>query len=184
MKPALAITVVLVAVACVGGCTTTGSTPATAPDPTAPAPISTTATASPSTSTEPPTTSTTVDRLTEIQAIFDELEVRRLAAIKSQQIDDYNEVFANDEYKSRSSEAFELVEVLDEVAFRTTAIRLLADGETCIAAELTRDMEQAIAGGREATTVWVLEKRGDSGEWGLSWIGEGWACDGPHPFDS
>ncbi|MDK1039841.1 MAG: hypothetical protein QGD91_13250, partial [Actinomycetota bacterium] len=63
----------------VGACTTTGSTPATTPPITAP-PATTTSTPVPSTTSVVETT-TTLDRVAEIQAIFQELEVRRLQAI-------------------------------------------------------------------------------------------------------
>ena len=106
----LAIVVLAVAAACVGGCTTVGSTPATAPVTTAPA--STTSTTSSdvvSTTTTEPTT-TTLDRLTEVTAIFTDLEQRRLEAIYTGDVDAFTALFADTPYLDRSLEVFDLIE--------------------------------------------------------------------------
>lgn len=175
---------VLVVAACVGGCTTEGSTPATAPDSTAPAttqpapsdPIT-------STTTIPPATTTTLDRLAEVTAIFDDLERRRLEAIDASDVAAFESVFANGPYLEESRVTLDLVVVVDSIGFETTQITLLTDSTDCIAAEISRDMSGAISGGGPGTSVHVVERRPD-GAWGLSWIGGGWECDGPHPLGS
>ena len=75
-----------------GACTTVGSTPATAPPITEAA--NTTSTSTTTTTMTAPTT--TLDRLTEIQAIFQDLEVRRLQAIMDQDEEAFRSLFAND----------------------------------------------------------------------------------------
>ncbi|MDK1011588.1 MAG: hypothetical protein QGM48_11095, partial [Actinomycetota bacterium] len=100
MSSRLAVLVVASALG-VGACTTTGSTPATTPPITAPPATTTTSTPVPSTTSVVETT-TTLDRVAEIQAIFQELEVRRLQAIMDQDEEAFCAVFANEEYEERS----------------------------------------------------------------------------------
>ena len=92
---------VLVA-ALLAACTGSESTPATTPTTTA-APSSSTTTST----TAPPTTTTTMeaDRLAQIQAIFQDLEERRLDALYRGDVEAFSALFANEAYLERSLEA-------------------------------------------------------------------------------
>jgi hypothetical protein len=126
-------------------------------------------------------TTTTLDRIAEIQAIFQDLERRRLQAIMDQDEEAFRAVFANAEYEERSMVEMDLVEVVDPDAegFRVTEIH--ADGSFCIAVGAVVDAsKQTIGGGVTDDSDYVIEFV--DGEWGFSWVGSGWRCDGPHPF--
>lgn len=163
-------------------CTAAGSTPATAP----PTPeTTTTATVTPSTApttTVDVSTTTTVDRLSEIQAIFEDLERRRLQAIYDQDEAAFRSLYANEEYMKRS------LVLLDSVSMLTrpngaiqNVVEVLSDTNSCIAAVIYFDNTGNFVEGGTGESIHVIEKRQD-GTWGLSWIGTGWTCDGPHPF--
>jgi hypothetical protein len=160
-----------------GACTTLRSSPATTP-PIVEPPATTTATAT----TTMPTTTTTLDiRITEIQAIFQDLEVRRLQAIMDQDEEAFRSVFANDEYAERSMVAMDAVEVIDASLVIFDVVEVIADGSACIAVSGVVDATAASSGGgRGGIADFVIELNGDG--WGLSWVGEGWQCIGLHPF--
>jgi hypothetical protein len=161
-----------------GACTTAGGTPATAP-PITEAPGLTIA-ALPTTTTMPITT-TTLDRLAEIQAIFQDLEVRRLQAIMDQDEVAFRAVFANDEYAERSMVELDLVTVLDPRAAEFSVTEVHADTPECIAVGAVVNASQSTKGGGIAVdSDYVIEISND--RWGYSWIGEGWRCIGSHPF--
>jgi hypothetical protein len=161
-----------------GACTTAGGTPATAP-PITEAPVVTIAPL-PTTTTMPITT-TTLDRLAEIQAIFQDLEVRRLQAIMDQDEVAFRAVFANDEYEERSMVLMDEVVVSDPEAVGFGVTDVYADGETCIAVGAVVDMSTATDGGGVGADLdYVIEATNEG--WGLSWTGSGWRCTGPHPF--
>jgi hypothetical protein len=161
-----------------GACTTLRSSPATTP-PIVEPPATTTATAT----TTMPTTTTTLDiRITEIQAIFQDLEVRRLQAIMDQDEEAFRSVFANDEYATRSVGGMDLVTVVDPSAAIFTVLRVFVDDPSCIAVEGQKDSSQAIDGVNLSNpTDYVVQATSDGG-WGMSWIGSGWRCEVPHPF--
>ena len=170
----------LVVLACTAGCTTVSDTPATAP--------STNATSSTTSTTQPgststvvaPETTTTLDRVSEIQAIFLDLEHRRLHAILDQDEEAYRAVFANEYYEQESMVAFDMVEVIDPDAVSIAVVEVLVDRPDCIAASVQSDLSLATIGGGVATSDWVLEPRNPG--WGWSWVGEGWRCDRAHPL--
>jgi hypothetical protein len=166
----------------VAGCSTTG-TPATVP-PSLPA---TTTTVAATTTTLPPTTTTTaatattVDRVAEIEAIFQDLEERRLQALYEGDEEAFKSLFANKEYMQRSLTLLGLVEFIKEWRMPMLAVvEVLADEETCIAARLEGDYSDVLVSGRPVSSVHVVEIS-DEG-WGISYVGEGWACDGSHPL--
>jgi hypothetical protein len=68
-------------------CTTTESNPATTPT-----------TGPTTTTTAPPTTTSAPDRLAEIQAIFQDLEERRLDALYRGDVEAFSALFANEAY--------------------------------------------------------------------------------------
>jgi hypothetical protein len=126
-------------------------------------------------------TTTTLDRIAEIQAIFQDLERRRLQAIMNQDEEAFRAVFANAEYEERSMVLMDAVVVLDPLAvgFRVTGV--YADVPSCIAVGAVVDMSTATDGGGVGEDLdYVIENTGEG--WGLSWTGSGWRCDGPHPF--
>jgi hypothetical protein len=126
-------------------------------------------------------TTTTLDRLTEIQTIFQDLEVRRLQAIMDQDEEAFRSVFANDEYAERSMVLMSDVRVIDPKAAVLIVTDVLVDDSACIAVEAVVDASSSIAdGGLGAASDHVVES--SDGEWGISWVGEGWRCDGSHPF--
>jgi hypothetical protein len=161
-----------------GACTTAQSTPATVPSTTGG--IVTSTTASTTTTTMLATTST-LDRLTEIQAIFQDLEVRRLQAIMDHDEEAFRAVFANAEYGDRSVGGMELVTVLDPDAVVYTVVEVFVDGPQCIAVSAFEDATAAIEGSSVDDSIDHVLQRTDDG-WGFSWIGSGWRCNGPHPF--
>jgi hypothetical protein len=166
----------------VAGCSTTG-TPATVP-PSLPA---TTTTVAATTTTLPPTTTTTaattttIDRVTEIEAIFQDLEERRLQALYEGDEEAFKSLFANKEYMQRSLGAFEVVDFKDEWQMPSvTVIEVLHDGPACVAARTATDYSEVFVGGGSDEVVEVVEALASG--WGMSYAGEGWACEGSHPF--
>lgn len=148
--------------------------------------LTTTATTTPvpasTTTTLPPTsTSTTaVDRVAEIQAIFQDLEERRLQALYDGDREAFRALFANDEYMERSMGAFDVVEFDNPPRVRIEIVEVLADETTCVAAH--RVLHMIDSGETPRKTVSVIEQLDDG--WGFSYAGEGWVCDGLHPFSS
>jgi hypothetical protein len=164
------------------GCTSTG-TPATVPS-SLPA---TTTTAVVTTTTLPPSTTTTaatttrVDRVADIEAIFQDLEERRLQALYEGDEEAFKSLFANNEYMQRSLALFDLVEfVADWTSPDISVLDVLADLPTCIAVVTEADHSVVSPAGGIARGIEVIELV--EGIWGISYAGEGWACDGPHPF--
>ncbi|MEA3510206.1 MAG: hypothetical protein U9R51_02105 [Actinomycetota bacterium] len=180
MRGKLSRVVILLLV--VAGCSTTGS-PATIP-PSLPARTTTVATTtalSPTTTTTAATT-TTIDRITEIEAIFQDLEERRLQALYEGDKETFKTLFANEEYMERSLGAFDVVEFAREPeAVLVEIIEVIHDDRMCIAAELKVDATQSLGPVATTQAIEVLELS-ESGRWGYSYGGEGWACEGPHPL--
>ena len=176
------ITLGLVAVAvATGGCTSSGTSPATAP-PTTHRVSSTSSTDAPTTPPTTVATTTTLDRVAQIQAIFQDLEQRRLAAIRDQDEVAFRSLYANDMYLEQSMMAFESVAVTEPDAFRTLSFEILTETDSCVAAFVRRDYTNALPSGSTTERVIVLERAAEI--WGFSWIGEGWSCEGRHPLDS
>jgi len=163
----------------VAACTTDG-TPATTPSST-PTTTSTT-TALPATPTTTVATTTTLDRRTEIEAIFQDLEERRLHALYEGDREAFQALFANPEYMTRSMGAFDMVEFVEEPSLVVVEVLdVLSDHASCIAAEVGIDATQSLGSQAVAKSIWVLELSASS-DWGYSFGGEGWTCNGPHPF--
>ncbi len=159
----------LVIVGCTGS-----STPATTP---------TSVATTTSTTTTTLEVTTTVDRLTEIEAIYQDLEERRLDALYRGDREAYRALFANEAYMEASLGAFDAVEFTGppvDVQLHVEEI-LWKDG-SCIAATVISEPVAAIVGSTEHSRVIVIEIAGSV--WGLSFVGEGWTCEGSHPFSS
>lgn len=125
-------------------------------------------------------TTTTIDRVAEIEAIFQDLERRRLQAILDQDEEAFRALFANEEYLERSLVTMDLVSVVDpSAAFIVDAV-VFEDSDACLGISATWDLTEAVEGGGVGTDDYVLEPMQNA--WGFSWVGEGWRCDGPHPL--
>ena len=166
-----------------GACTASNSTPATAPETIAPEPATTVATTTTSTTLAPTTTAeaptTTVDRTAAIEAIFQDLEQRRLTALYEGDREAFAALFANDAYLQRSLEAFDLAAFESSPIVQVAVLDVVVDRQGCIAVkrQLTRIDSEEIA----TPIVGVLEPT-ETG-WGFSFVGEGWTCDGSHPLE-
>jgi len=181
MKIRLAV-VVLASIVELGACTTVGNSPATAPPITASPVTASTATASTTvTTTTVPETTTTVDRIAEIQAIFQDLERRRLQAIMDQDEEAFRAVFANAEYEEQSMVLMDKVVVVDPAAVSFRVTDVYADAPGCIAVGAVVDMSAATDGGGVGEDLDYVVETASEG-WGLSWTGSGWRCGGSHPF--
>ncbi len=126
-------------------------------------------------------TTTTVDRVAEIEAIFQDLEERRLQALYEGDKEAFKSLFANKEYLQRSLGVLDRVEFVarpDEVVVDLVAV--IGDTGECIAARVLTDAVQSLGPKGMSDRIMVLELVED--RWGFSYIGEGWACEGPHPF--
>jgi hypothetical protein len=75
----------------------------------------------------------------------------------------------------------ELVAVLDPNAAVFTVLQIFVDDPTCIAVEGVLDASMAIEGVEAGESTDLVVELDDE-RWGMSWIGTGWRCDGPHPF--
>ena len=167
------------------GCSTAG-TPATVP---ASIPESTTvtttvpSTTSSSTTTTTAATTTTLDRRSEIEAIFQDLEERRLQALYEGDREAFKALFANEEYMRRSMGIFDIVEFINApTAPVVQLVAVLTDEPGCIAARVLTDATDSLGADAFSERPIVLEQTRSG--WGFSYIGEGWECDGPHPFSS
>ena len=162
-------------------CNSSG-TPATTP-PTATTTTTSTTIAPSSTTTTPEATTTTVDRLTEIEAIFQNLEERRLQALYDGDRDAFRALFANDEYREQSMALFDLVDFVEAwTQPEVVVVEVLSDSDDCVAVEVGTDYSGTLVGGGASTGVEVVEYR--DGMWGISYAGEGWTCEGSHPLSS
>jgi hypothetical protein len=159
-------------------CTGTESTPATTPTTTSNPP-----TTSATSTTAPPTTTTTTDRLAEIQAIFQDLEERRLNALYRGDVEAFSALFANEAYLERSLGAFDVVEFSDSPdVVHVAVLEVVSDGPTCLVARVEVDARSSLGPNGLDEATQVLEPRG--GNWGYSYGGDGWVCDGQHPLEA
>ena len=155
------------------GCSS--STPATTP------------TSIPTTSTTTTlATTTTVDRVAEIEAIYQDLEERRLDALYRGDEVAYRTLFANDGYMEGSLVLFDVVDFLDDwQPVDVVVVEIVHDSTDCMAVQTATDYTAVFVNGEIGDTVEVVERLDSSEiEWGISFVGKGWTCEGPHPFDS
>ncbi len=129
-----------------------GGTPATTPPPVPSTTTSTTATLPPTTSTTTTVaTTTTMNRLAEIEAIFQDLEERRLQALYDGDREAFQALFANTEYMTRSMGLFDVVEFADRWSVpAVSATAVLAYTADCIAAVVDSDYSETLVGGGTA----------------------------------
>ncbi len=73
------------------------------------------------------------------------------------------------------------IAVLNPTAVEFAAVEVLADNPDCIAVRgFINATGASVEGGIGSEKDFVIEYQ--PADWGLSWVGEGWRCDGPHPF--
>lgn len=177
----LRITLGLVAVAvAAGGCTSTGTSPATAPPTTERVASSTTTHAT----TTPPTTAATtatIDRTTEVQAIFEDLEQRRLAAIHTGDTETFLSLFADTPYRERSLAVFDHVEPGPVPDITVEIIEVLRDDAECLAIYYKAEVSESDQVSEAATVVLSITDGIPKYAFTNSGRG-GWQCDGPHPL--
>ena len=78
---------------------------------------------------------------------------------------------------------FDLVEFVSPPQPGRVAVRsVLRESADCLAADVVTSYEGILTDGGTDSKLVVLERVGS--EWGISFVGEGWACDGPHPLSS
>jgi ABC-type transport system substrate-binding protein len=170
---------VLALAALAAGCTTATGTPATAPP--LPEPVPATPGTLPPTTTTTVATTTTVDRLAEIQAIYEDLEHRRLQAIFDQDEEAFRSVYANVEYLRESLQLFDTIVFLESPGlYPVQVLEIITDEANCVSAIVQTDLTAITEGGQLAVKQQAIQLK-ETG-WGISYTGEDWNCVGPHPF--
>ena len=148
------------------GCSS--STPATTP------------TSIPTTSTTTTlATTTTVDRVAEIEAIYQDLDRKRFGALYEADTEAFGALFASEAYLEVSLAAFDLLDFDRPPTVEVVVIDVVADDERCLAAWI-----QGTVDGIEGNQILMVLQPLSTGSWGYSFGGEGWLCDGPHPLES
>ena len=112
--------------------------------------------------------------------LLDSIEKQRLTAIATENEALFRGAYANESFLTESLVAFRSAIVIDPAGFVTREVQIIVDHVDCVAARVARDHSGALQGGGESERLIVIQKK--DGEWGYSWIGEGWLCDGPHPL--
>ncbi len=158
----------LAAGAFVAGCTGS-STPATAPS-TVPTTTTTTTTVE---------VTTTLDRLAEIEAIYQDLDEKRLDALFRGDTEAFASLFANESYLEESLAAFDVMSFDGPPTVTVDVLEVVTDEDVCLAAWIRGTVDGVEAG----SILMVLEPLPDGG-WGYAFGGEGWLCVGPHPLES
>ena len=165
-------------------CTTASGTPATAPSvpdtvptTTSPAPIVTT-TIAPATTT--PAT-TLPDRLSEIQAIYEDLEHRRVQALWAGNRDAFLSLFIDTPYRDESLRALDLIETGEPPVLTVEIDEIFMDDSECLvfAANIVIDGSED----RPAVHTVTLQPLADG--WGYAYVSDdpgGWLCTEPHPL--
>lgn len=156
-----------------------GASPATTPV------VASTTTSVAVSSTDASTTST-VDpvaaRRAEIEAIIADVEFRYFDALKLRDEGAIQQAFSSRGYyesaiSGLTDDIYDYVSTLEHPLI--TVDLILADTGTCVSAQVTQAFDSSDAG--SSTFFAVYEVRMD-GQWGLSFVGSGYSCNGPHPF--
>ncbi|MFO7700436.1 MAG: hypothetical protein R6W79_07520, partial [Acidimicrobiia bacterium] len=125
-------------------------------------------------------TTTTLDRVAEITAIFEDLERRRLDAIYSGDVEAFTSLFADTPYLERSLAVFDIVEPGDPPSISVEVIEILRDDDECLA--IHYDAVTSTGEALGAATV-VLQPTASGYAYLFTNDGRGgWVCDGPHPL--
>jgi len=167
-------------------CTSSTSGPATAPSITEPPATAPTTTSPPSTTSTSMASTTTVDRVAEVEAIFKDLELRRLDALFREDEEAFRTAFASDGYFAAS------LPVLGELDFSepptadnvVVAVNdIIIDRSDCLVIVVTEDLTSILADAEPLPQTFVLTTT-ETGSWGYAFGGTGWQCDGPNPHES
>jgi hypothetical protein len=119
---------------------------------------------------------TTLDRIAEIEAIYQDLEERRLDALYRGDREAFRALYVDNAYLEESMQLFDLVEFDGKPDVRVEVVEVVHDGAECLAASTVVTEGDTFSD----PTVKVLELL-DS-QWLISFVGTGWTCDGPNPF--
>jgi hypothetical protein len=128
-------------------------------------------------------TSTTLDRLAEVEAIVQDLEERRLDALYRKDLEALREVYASESLYERNKPVLGQLKFEEPPWVVTVQISdILVDRQNCLALVASFDDRDAL--GPEAfTEETVVLQPTDSGSWGFAYSGEGWLCRGPNPLE-
>ena len=168
-------------------CTSSDSGPATAPAVTEPPVTAPTTTGAPPSSTmTSPASTTTVDRIAEVEAIFKDLELRRLDALFREDEEAFRTAFASDGYFALSRPVLGQLDFIapptaDNV--RVTVDDIIIDRSDCLVIVVTEDLTMILAEADPRPETFVLT-RTETGSWGYAFGGTGWQCEGPNPHES
>ena len=166
--------------ALVAGCTTASGTPATAPSVPDTVPT-TTVTLPPTTTITPTTTTTTIDRLSEIQAIYEDLENQRVQALWAGNREVFLSLFTDTPYRDESLRALDLVDTGEPPVLIIEIDEIFMDDSEClvfVASTIIADSEDR----PKAHTV-TLQPLANG--WGYAYVSDdpgGWLCTEPHPL--
>jgi hypothetical protein len=138
----------------------------------------------PTTTTTVDATTTTVDRIAEIEAIYQDLEERRLDALYRGDREAFRALFANEAYAEASMGAFDAVSFVAAPEVVVVSVsEILRDDAQCLAIRVNLDESQSLGEAARGEVLDVLQPMAD-GAWGFSYSGEEWLCEGPHPLSS
>ena len=161
------------------GCTTAAGTPATAP--TVPETLAPTTTTPPPTTTVTLATTTTVDRLTEIQALYQDLEDRRLQALYSADAESFEALFVDSPYRELSLGVLEIPRTGEPPSLKVAILDVLRDDSDCLVFVTSTSVSDSDDPAIVGTTT--LQPLNDG--WGYAYVQEGtegWLCTGSHPL--
>ena len=164
-------------------CTPTSGTPATAPP--VPGTLATTttqlATTTSTATVAEAITTTTIDRLSEIQAIYEDLEHRRVNALWSTDRDSFVSLFVDNAYKEESLRALDVVEPGDPPRLCIDSSRVIKDEPGCLVFVESTTIADSENPPTEHTVT--LQPTQDGG--GYAYVSDGpggWLCTEPHPL--
>ncbi len=197
-RPAAALLAAVLLLLAMPSCSDSGSSftavvPGTAIEPTADGTAPTSVASTTATNTQPAPTTTAeatttvaaaaaVRSAAEVQAIIQDLEERRMAALFAEDEAAFRALFANDALADLSVEVVGTVEfVAEPETVRVAVDEVLADTGECVAARVFLDLTQPLGPAAALESVVVVEQRTD-GAWGYSYEGAEWLCEGPHPL--
>ena len=119
-----------------------------------------------------------MDRLAEIEAIYQDLEERRLDALYRGDREAFRALYIDNGYLQESMELFDVVEFDIPPQVDVEVLGVIHDDPACVAFEervFRADLDQ-----RSEPRVTVIELA--NSVWLISFGGSGWTCEGPHPL--
>ncbi|VAW09618.1 hypothetical protein MNBD_ACTINO02-2826 [hydrothermal vent metagenome] len=163
-------------------CSGSGTAPATAPPTSAATSSNVPMTTSDLPTTSQATTTSTVDRVAEIEAIILDLENRRLDGVAAGDWVAWSATFANEGFMTEARAGLDQLGSIPLPRLDGISVAaVIVDSPDCVAATVDYFTTDSDGVATQNQTTTVIERRGD-GSWGISFRGRGWACEGPHPF--